>query len=51
VHIKNSSIEGSSGSVEATNGAQVYVQSSTFKGISRRLDTATLHDLGGNVWN
>jgi hypothetical protein len=51
VHIKNSSIEGTTGSVEATNGAQVYVQSSTFKGLSRRLDTATLHDLGGNVWN
>lgn len=51
VHIKNSSIEGTSGSVEATNGAQVYVQSSTFKGLSRRLDTAALHDLGGNVWN
>ena len=51
VHIKNSTIEGTSGSVEATNGAQVYVQSSTFKGLSRRLDTATMHDLGGNVWN
>lgn len=51
VHIKNSSIEGATGSVEATNGAQVYVQSSTFKGLSRRLDTAALHDLGGNVWN
>jgi hypothetical protein len=51
VHIKNSTIEGTTGSVEATNGAQVYVQSSTFKGLSRRLDTATLHDLGGNVWN
>jgi hypothetical protein len=51
VHIKNSSIEGTTGSVEATNGAQVYVQSSTFKGLSRRLDTAALHDLGGNVWN
>ena len=51
VHIKNSLIEGTSGSVEATNGAQVYVQSSTFKGLNRRLDTATMHDLGGNVWN
>lgn len=51
VHIKNSSIEGASGSVEATNGAQVYVESSTFKGLSRRLDTATVHDMGGNVWN
>jgi hypothetical protein len=51
VHIKNSSIEGDSGSVSASDGAQVYTQSSTFKGLSRRLDTAALHDLGGNVWN
>jgi hypothetical protein len=51
VHIKNSSIQGDSGSVSASNGAQVYVQSSTFKGLSRRLDTAEMHDLGGNVWN
>jgi hypothetical protein len=51
VHIKNSTIEGTTGSVEATNGAQVYVQSSTFKGLSRRLDSASMHDLGGNVWN
>ena len=51
VHIKNSSIEGDSGSVSASDGAQVYAQSSTFKGLSRRLDTAEMHDLGGNVWN
>jgi hypothetical protein len=51
VHIKNSSIQGDSGSVSASDGAQVYAQSSTFKGLSRRLDTAALHDLGGNVWN
>ena len=51
VHVKNSSIEGDSGSVSASDGAQVYAQSSTFKGLSRRLDTAALHDLGGNVWN
>jgi hypothetical protein len=51
VHIKNSSIAGDSGSVSASDGAQVYAQSSTFKGLSRRLDTATMHDLGGNVWN
>ncbi len=51
VHIKNSSIEGDSGSVTISDGAQVYAQSSTFKGLSRRLDTAAVHDLGGNVWN
>jgi hypothetical protein len=51
VHIKNSVIEGDSGSVSASGGSQVYTQQSTFKGLSRRLDTATFHDLGGTVWN
>ena len=51
VHIKNSSIEGLSGSVEASEGAHVYLQSSTFKGLPRKLDTAEMHDMGGNVWN
>jgi hypothetical protein len=51
VHIKNSVIEGDSGSVSASEGSQVYTQQSTFKGLSRRLDSATFHDLGGTVWN
>lgn len=51
VHIKNSIVEGDSGSVSASEGARVYVQSSTFKGLSRRLDSATFNDLGGNAWN
>ncbi len=51
VHIKNSVIEGDAGSVSASDGSQVYTQQSTFKGLSRRLDTATFHDLGGTVWN
>lgn len=51
VHIKNSVIEGDTGSVSASKGAQVYTQSSTFKGLSRRLDTASFHDLGGTTWN
>jgi hypothetical protein len=50
VHIKNSVIEGDSGSVSASEDAQVYTQSSTFKGLSRRLDTATFHDLGNTNW-
>jgi len=49
VHIDNSSIEGGSGSIEASDGAQVYASSSTFKGLIRRLDTASFHDMGGNV--
>ncbi len=51
VHIDNSQIEGDQASIEASEGAQVYIASSRFKGLSRRLDTATVHDLGGNVWN
>jgi len=51
VHIKNSLIEGESGSISASQGAQVYTQSTTFKGLSRRLDSAAFHDLGDTVWN
>jgi hypothetical protein len=51
VHIDNSQIEGDSASIDASDGAQVYASSSRFKGMSRRLDNSTFHDLGGNVWN
>jgi hypothetical protein len=51
VHIQNSIIEGEGGSVSASQGAKVYSQQSTFKGLSRRLDTATFEDLGGTNWN
>lgn len=51
VHIDNSLIEGEQASIDASDGAQVYAARSRFKGLSRRLDTASLHDLGGNVWN
>jgi hypothetical protein len=51
VHIKNSIIEGDSGSISASGGAKVYTQQSTFKGLSRRLDTASFQDFGGTTWN
>ena len=51
VHIDNSQIEGDQASIEASQGAQVYAASSRFKGLSRRLDSAAVHDLGGNIWN
>lgn len=51
VHIQNSIIEGDGGSVSASQGGKVYTQQSTFKGLSRRLDTATFEDLGGTHWN
>jgi hypothetical protein len=51
VHIQNSIIEGDGGSVSASQGAKIYTQQSTFKGLSRRLDTASFEDLGGTHWN
>jgi hypothetical protein len=51
VHIQNSIIEGDGGSISASQGAKVYTQQSTFKGLSRRLDTATFEDLGGTNWD
>jgi hypothetical protein len=51
VHIDNSQIEGEQASIDASEGAQIYVVSSRFKGLSRRVDTAAVHDLGGNIWN
>ncbi|MGP8034164.1 MAG: hypothetical protein ACLPQ6_08480 [Steroidobacteraceae bacterium] len=51
VHIDNSLIEGDAASIDASEGAQIYTASSKFRGLSRQLDTATVHDLGGNVWN
>jgi hypothetical protein len=51
VHIRNSQIEGESGAIDASGGGQVYSASSSFHGLSRGLDDASFHDLGGNVWN
>jgi len=51
VHIDNSLIEGDAASIDASEGAQIYTASSRFRGLSRHLDTAAVHDLGGNVWN
>jgi hypothetical protein len=51
VHIKNSEIDGASGAVDASDGAQVYAESSRFKGLTRRLESSAFHDLGGTVWN
>jgi hypothetical protein len=50
VHIVNSTIGGSHGSYEASQGAEIYVATSTFAGIGRRFDTAQMTDLGGNQY-
>ena len=51
VYVDNSQIEGNTASIDASQGAQIYAEQSRFLGLSRRLDNATFHDLGGNVWN
>jgi hypothetical protein len=51
VHIDNSLIEGDAASLDAEDGGQIYAESSRFHGMSRQLDTAVVHDLGGNVWD
>ena len=48
VHIVNSTIGGTRGSYEASQGAEIYVARSTFTGVGRRFDSATMNDLGGN---
>ena len=50
VHIENSEIDGRKASVDASDGAQVYAETSTFKGAARRLGRAAIHDLGNNDW-
>jgi len=50
VHIVNSTIGGSLGSYEASDGAEIYVARSTFSGVGRRFDNATMNDLGGNEY-
>ena len=51
VHIDNSLIEGDAAAIDASEGAQVYATSTRFRGLSRRADSASFHDLGGNIWN
>ena len=48
VHIVNSTIGGTRGSYEASQGAEIYVARSTFTGVGRRFDSASMNDLGGN---
>ena len=51
VHIENSLIEGDAGSIHLSDGAQGYAAASQFRGLNRELDSASFHDLGGNIWN
>jgi len=50
VHIANSRIEGAIASFEAGSNARLFVRGSTFHGVSRREEGATVQDQGGNRW-
>jgi hypothetical protein len=50
VHIVNSTIGGSRGAYEVSDGAEIYVAQSTFTGIGRRFEGGTMNDLGGNSY-
>jgi hypothetical protein len=50
VHISNSHVEGSSASFQADDRAKVFVRGSTFQGVPRRAQLATVQDQGGNRW-
>jgi uncharacterized Zn-binding protein involved in type VI secretion len=50
VHIVNSSIGGNRASYEASDGAEIYVARSTITGVGRRFDSATMNDLGENLY-
>lgn len=50
VYVRNSTVEGTAASIDASRGADVYLQSSILRGLARQLGGATVHDLGGNTW-
>jgi hypothetical protein len=50
VHIVNSTIGGTRGSYEVSDGAELYVAQSTFTGVGRRFEGGTMNDLGGNSY-
>src|SRR5688572_30080580 len=50
VHVANSQIEGANGSFNATDRAKMFVRTSTFTGVPRRAELASVLDQGGNQW-
>ncbi len=50
VHIANSTVEGSTASFDARDGAQIYLRTSTLQGLPRRAAGAVVQDQGGNRW-
>lgn len=50
VHVANSHIQGANGSFNATDRAKMFVRTSTFEGVPRRAEFASVLDQGGNEW-
>jgi hypothetical protein len=50
VHVANSHIEGLNGSFNATDRAKMFVRTSTFQGVPRRAEFASVLDQGGNQY-
>lgn len=50
VHVANSHIEGQNGSFNATDRARMFVRTSTFEGVPRRAEFASVLDQGGNQY-
>lgn len=48
VHIVNSAVKGGRSSIDASQGAQVFMSGATIDGLQRRFDTAQINDLGDN---
>lgn len=48
VHIVNSTVKGARGSIEASQGSQVFLSGASLDGLQRRFDTAQIKDLGDN---
>jgi len=48
VHIVNSIVKGTRGSIEASQGSQVFMSGASIDGLQRRFDTAQINDLGDN---
>jgi hypothetical protein len=51
VHVANSHIQGVNGSFDAADRAKMFVRTSTFEGVSKRAEFASVLDQGGNQWH
>jgi hypothetical protein len=50
VHITNSELQGSDGSLTTSSAARVYLRTSKFTGLARRDTQSVIQDQGGNIW-